>query len=654
MKPIMLKIKGINSFEDEQVINFDDLLSYGLFGIFGPTGSGKSSIIDAITISLYGEASRFKGDKKSKIFLNSNVNSGYVVFEFSIMNSNSYKTYKIERSFKRSNEIQKNTKTILLLNVNEKYEPIEEGVIAVNKKINEILGLNYDDFLRCVILPQGKFSEFLSLANKERREMLERIFKLEDYGELLSEKIKKRYNDVKTELYCLEKTKNSIGDVTLEKIEEQKEDLRKIENKINKIDKYYNNIEKSIENNKINKKNLQDLKKYNDERDKLIKSKNEIDKKRKLLKEIEIYNIYKDYEENKNKLLKTEEEYESTEKELKKTEEEYFSIKKELDNFLNNDEKIFNNLKYSTDIISELIKNKNEKDKLEEEFNKLKKQKNTCEIQKDKILNKNKAYKERLDEIERKINEIDSCYKLDDKNNILKANNILSNIKDLKNKKEELEENSKSMQKKQESLKRDQEQKNLNISFYKEEINKLNNKLDELNKNKSYFSEENLREKEKEIEELERIYKEKKEYKDDLDLIPNKEKEKEDKIKYLKYNLKNCIEENNKLKENLKNEYIKILNKELKENEPCPVCGSLHHKNIENHLLKENNNIKELDLLNKQDKLSKKIGELEKKIEKLEDEKKEIITYSGDTPESSRLLSMHEDTPRPSALGSVI
>ena len=58
MKPIILKIKGINSFIEEQTIDFTSLTQLGLFGIFGPTGSGKSTILDGITLALYGEIPR--------------------------------------------------------------------------------------------------------------------------------------------------------------------------------------------------------------------------------------------------------------------------------------------------------------------------------------------------------------------------------------------------------------------------------------------------------------------------------------------------------------------------------------------------------------------------------------------------------------------
>ncbi len=58
MKPIRLEVKGLNSFIDKQVVEFDKLTERGLFGIFGPTGSGKSTILDGITLALYGDIAR--------------------------------------------------------------------------------------------------------------------------------------------------------------------------------------------------------------------------------------------------------------------------------------------------------------------------------------------------------------------------------------------------------------------------------------------------------------------------------------------------------------------------------------------------------------------------------------------------------------------
>ena len=66
MRPIKLKISGLNSYIDEQVIDFEKLTERGLFGIFGQTGSGKSTILDAMTIAMYGNIPR-----NTKEFINS-------------------------------------------------------------------------------------------------------------------------------------------------------------------------------------------------------------------------------------------------------------------------------------------------------------------------------------------------------------------------------------------------------------------------------------------------------------------------------------------------------------------------------------------------------------------------------------------------------
>ena len=58
MKPISLKIKGINSYVSEQFVNFERLAESNIFGIFGETGSGKTTILDSIILALYGVSDR--------------------------------------------------------------------------------------------------------------------------------------------------------------------------------------------------------------------------------------------------------------------------------------------------------------------------------------------------------------------------------------------------------------------------------------------------------------------------------------------------------------------------------------------------------------------------------------------------------------------
>lgn len=181
MKPISMKMQGLNSFLETQFIDFEKLTSHGLFGIFGPTGSGKTSILDGMTLALYGTTSR-----NSTNFINVNTNKASVEYIFSIQEKNLHK-YFVSRSFKRTKDGTIRSDSAKFLEITG-AEPIvlADRVGTVNAKCQEVLGLSKDDFFRTVVLPQGKFSEFLKLEGMERNKMLERLFHLEKYGERLA------------------------------------------------------------------------------------------------------------------------------------------------------------------------------------------------------------------------------------------------------------------------------------------------------------------------------------------------------------------------------------------------------------------------------------------------------------------------------------
>ena len=92
MRPIWMKIKGLNSFLETQEIDFKRLTSQGLFGIFGPTGSGKSSILDGITLALYGTTARNSGN-----FIHVATDRASVEYIFSVQEKE-VKTYRVSRS----------------------------------------------------------------------------------------------------------------------------------------------------------------------------------------------------------------------------------------------------------------------------------------------------------------------------------------------------------------------------------------------------------------------------------------------------------------------------------------------------------------------------------------------------------------------------
>lgn len=221
MRPILLKIKGLNSFIEEQTIDFARLMEPGLFGIFGPTGSGKTTILDGITLALFGEIAR-----KSKNFVNTNCKSASVLYEFQISGAET-KKYRVEREFKQdANKEGYKTGKCRLSDITD-GEPIilADKVTEVNSCCIEIIGLKSDDFQRTVVLPQGRFSEFLKLEGKKRSEMLERLFRLQPYGDGLARKLKAKSDEITLMRSNLEGQLKSFEDISQEKIEEKEQEV---------------------------------------------------------------------------------------------------------------------------------------------------------------------------------------------------------------------------------------------------------------------------------------------------------------------------------------------------------------------------------------------------------------------------------------------
>lgn len=215
MRPIQLKIRGLNSFTEEQIIDFEKLTSRGLFGIFGPTGSGKTSILDGITLSLYGDISR-----STKEFINANEEAAYVSFEFEISGSERTR-YRVEREFRRSKSGGITTKYARILSgFGGEMTVLEERPAKVDDQCEAIIGLTKDDFTRTVVLPQGKFSDFLKLKNKDRGEMLERLFNLQAYGDELTAKLSRHAKAVRQQESELSGQLRAYADVTPEVLDE--------------------------------------------------------------------------------------------------------------------------------------------------------------------------------------------------------------------------------------------------------------------------------------------------------------------------------------------------------------------------------------------------------------------------------------------------
>lgn len=222
MKPIMLSIAGLHSFRELQSIDFTKVTDTGIFGIFGPTGSGKSTILDAMTLALYGKVERSGGNRHG--ILNQHEPQLHVGFTFEIAHHDGRRRYRVERTYKRKDAYSVQSVHARLLACESGGDVVlEDKETAVTEGIRRLIGLNADDFTRAVVLPQGKFEEFLQLRGKERRDMLERIFRLDTFGEVLRQEAIRYLQQLTGEVERLVSQQEMLGEATHEAVKEAKQ-----------------------------------------------------------------------------------------------------------------------------------------------------------------------------------------------------------------------------------------------------------------------------------------------------------------------------------------------------------------------------------------------------------------------------------------------
>ena len=170
MKPVYLEFNGINSFSEKTEIDFRALLSGGVFGIFGDTGSGKSTILDCIHLALYGQIERSSGSE----CINYRMDSAYVVFDFELTKDGVRRTYRVRRERRRKNNIAK--AWLYEYTPEGELSALAEGTRDVNDRLEEIIGLTFADFKMCIALPQGDFAALVKAPTSERVKLVSRLF----------------------------------------------------------------------------------------------------------------------------------------------------------------------------------------------------------------------------------------------------------------------------------------------------------------------------------------------------------------------------------------------------------------------------------------------------------------------------------------------
>jgi len=209
MKPLKLIINAFGPFADKQEIDFTLLGDKTFFLIHGPTGSGKTTILDAIAFALYGTAS---GDLRVIKSLRSDYAPPSKKTEITFSFTAGGKTWEVNRSPEQELKKQRGdgnrkmpASAVLVEIQNLERVVVASGTNDVTEKIEDIIGFKADQFCQIVLLPQGEFRRFLIAGSNDRKLLLETLFKTQIYSQIEnllkehSKEIEKEYNMVKTQ-----------------------------------------------------------------------------------------------------------------------------------------------------------------------------------------------------------------------------------------------------------------------------------------------------------------------------------------------------------------------------------------------------------------------------------------------------------------------
>lgn len=657
MKPIRLEVKGLNSFIDKQVVEFDKLTERGLFGIFGPTGSGKSTILDGITLALYGDIAR-----KSSNYINTNCDGVYVSYEFQIT-GNEVKRYRVDREFRRDNKSggirNKSSKIIDITGGVENV--LEEKAKAVTSKCEEIIGLKLDDFMRTVVLPQGKFSEFLKLEGKERRNMLERLFNLRKYGDDLSSKLSLEIRKEKDKMNVLEGQLKGYEGVSEEALKAKEEEINEINLSIKSKEELLNNIKKEFEEAEKVWNTQKELYDKRIEEESLVSRSEEI----KALKErVEISN-------KADKVIVFINNLEDILKEINKEDLKFSELNKKLEELINLREE--NKLKFEEvakkkeeklpDLRlkkEKLLESQKERDilfqikadgiKLKEACKKIFEDRSKCDTKLNSIEENEKRLNEELKEKEERKEELFVHEEF--KNKINSGLFILNSYEGLDKQFNEIKSEEIELKKYIKNLTEDKEKSEKDLKVKIESLSKTRDKLESLLKETPGDS-NSILEKQIKLGEYREKLNKYKEIKNSLEESLKSKNNFQEKLKAFE-NQKLLLEkEVRELKEYINKVNVEELAHKLRENlvdgECCPVCGSTHHElnKVEKINLEESN--EKITLLeSKEEKLKELILEFSKIEATLEYENKKIeelnisIEEVGEVNEE-RLKSLEEE-----------
>lgn len=218
MKILNIHFKNINSLEGESRVDFEQapFTDTGVFAITGPNGSGKSSLLDVITLGLYGETFRF--NRPASHVMTRHTDSCFAAIEFSIAGKHYRSSWQVERV-----DGSLTAPVMHLLQLPEQTL-LADSPSQVCAQITDITGMNFRNFTRSILLAQGDFAAFLNALDNERMDILEKIISTDIYADY-REEVTTKAAQAQQELHRLQQELAAIEVLPPESLEAYEHDL---------------------------------------------------------------------------------------------------------------------------------------------------------------------------------------------------------------------------------------------------------------------------------------------------------------------------------------------------------------------------------------------------------------------------------------------
>lgn len=247
MKLCKLKLKNINSFRDEVPLDFEDapLDDTTLVAITGPTGAGKTTLLDAICVALYGKTPRLTGSgtQNPKNLISHGEKECFAEVHFIANNTRYIATWSVKHNRSPQGSLR-NAETDELISdkLSSRGKSLGSSENTISDEINFILGLDFEGFQRSIMLAQGEFAAFLKATDEDRRKILETTAGIHIY-DILKQNLIDKVNEV-SDLYNKKKSEYDLyADTSPEQLVLLNTELNTIKENAKKLDEQLHKIQ---------------------------------------------------------------------------------------------------------------------------------------------------------------------------------------------------------------------------------------------------------------------------------------------------------------------------------------------------------------------------------------------------------------------------